>query len=95
MRRARPAHLLQRRLHLVGIVGQRLNLLAGQQVAEGIAPRVERALARVLADGDVFGDLASASFISRRVLLPARRRTSSSWRGSNPGNSRADGISSR
>ncbi len=54
---ARPAHLLQRRFHIVGIVGQRFNLLPGQEVSEGIAPRIERSLARVLPDDDIFGHL--------------------------------------
>ena len=52
----RPArHLLQRGFHLVGIVRQRVDLIASRARLRSVAPRIERALAPVLADRHVFG----------------------------------------
>ena len=53
-RRAGPAHFFQRRFHVVRIVRQGFDLLACEHVSEGIAARIERAVARILADHHVF-----------------------------------------
>ena len=72
-RRAGPAHLFQRRFHVVRIVGQGVDLLAGEQVPERIAARIERAVARILADHHVFGDLGEVELhLAPRVAAGAQ-----------------------
>ena len=55
--RAGPRHLLQHLLHLVGIVGQRVDLILREHVAEPIALRIGRARRRIAADRDALVDL--------------------------------------
>ena len=70
-RRAGPSHLLQRLLHVVGIVGQRLDLRPRHDVAECVAARIESPVARILADDDVFRDLGDGQL---HLAPPARPR---------------------
>ena len=92
---ARPAHLLQRRFHVVWIVGQRFNLLPGQEVSESVAPRIERAIARVLPDDDIFEDLGQRQpHLAPRVAASAEAHVVQLSR-FEPWEFGADGISSR
>ncbi len=56
-RRARRRHRLEHPLHLIGIVGERLDLLAREHGAERRAARVHRRALLVAADGDRFVEL--------------------------------------
>ena len=72
--RAGTGHVLELAPHLVGIVGERVDLLARQRGAERRAPPIRRGLLRVLPDGDVLRTFWIRSTIVCR-LSPARSRT--------------------
>ena len=95
MRRAGPGHLLQHLLHLVRIVGQRLDLILRQHVAEAIALRIRRGGRRVAADRHALGDLLDRQRHLAPVVSPARTRTSGTVRLSKPGNAHGDGVAAR
>ena len=77
-RRARPGHLLEHLLHLVGIVRQRVDLLFRQDVAEALALGIRGGGGRVAADRDALVDLLDGSVLRAGCPPRARGRPGSS-----------------
>ena len=91
-----PGHLLQHLLHLVRIVGQRLDLILRQHVVESVAasdrmpPSPDRGRPHTLSSSFWIGSVTS------RRLSPARTRTSVSVRASrSPGKVALDRVAAR
>ena len=66
-----PGHVAQHLLHLVGIVGQLVDLLLAEHGGERVAARIARALARVAADLHGFRELRDRQLDLAPVLAGA------------------------